>query len=112
MTNTSKARGTAFESLIVDGLHDMGYPYAERRAQRGVNVGGDIAGIPGVVLELKAVARLDLSGWLKELAAEIRNANADLGAVVVKRKGKGSPADQYVLMDFATFCLLLHEAGR
>jgi hypothetical protein len=110
--NASKQKGTAFESLIVDGLHDMGYPYAERRAQRGSSDGGDIAGIPGVVLELKAVARLDLSGWLKELKAEIRNAGADLGAVVVKRRGTRDPGEQYVLLDFATFCLLLHEAGR
>lgn len=110
--NPSKDKGTAFETLVVGGFHDMGFPYAERRAQRGNHDGGDIAGIPGVVLECKAVARLDLSGWLREVATEVVNAGADLGAVVVKRKGTRNPGEQYVVLDFATFCLLLHEAGR
>ena len=108
----SKDKGTAFETLIVDGLRAKAWPHAERRALRGVNDGGDVAGIPGVVIECKAAARLDLSGWLHELAVEVRNARADLGAVIHKRKGTRNPDEQYVLMDFATFCLLLREAGR
>ena len=110
--NPSKVKGTAFETLIVDGLRDMGWPYAERRAQRGTRDGGDIAGIPGVVIECKNAARVDLAGWLREVEEETGNAGADIGAVVHKRKGTRNPAEQYVLLDFGTFCQLLHEAGR
>ncbi len=85
MTNPSKQRGTAFETAIVNYLEDNGFPFAERRALRGNKDCGDIAGIPGVVLELKACKRLELAGWCDELEAEIRNAEAQTGAVIVKR---------------------------
>jgi hypothetical protein len=110
--NPSKDKGTKFESSIVDLLHATHWPHAERRALRGVHDGGDIAGIPGVVIECKAAARIDLSGWLKEVRAEVVNATADIGVVVHKRRGTTNPAEQYVLMDGATFVQLLHEAGR
>lgn len=112
MTNPSKDKGTDFENLVVEGLQDMGQRYAERRALRGTKDGGDVAGIPGVVVQCKAAARIDLSGWIRELNVQKGNAGADLGFVVHKKKGTRNPADQYVLMDLATVCQLLHEAGR
>jgi hypothetical protein len=108
----SKDKGTRFESSIVDLFRDTGWPHVERRALRGKNDGGDIAGLPGVVIECKAAARVDLSGWLGELAAEVANAKADMGAVVFKRRGRTNPGDQYVLMDASTLVWLLAQAGR
>jgi hypothetical protein len=112
MTNPSKAKGTAFESSIVGYLRDTGWPYAERRALHGGADEGDVTGIPGVVVECKAGARSDLSGWLRELAVEVGHAKADIGVLVVKRKGVADPARQYAVMEFGAWCELLAEADR
>ena len=51
MANKNKKAGTAWETLLCEYAREHGYPYAERRAQGGKNDRGDIAGIPGVVIE-------------------------------------------------------------
>jgi hypothetical protein len=112
MTNKPKIKGTAFESLIVDGLHDMGYPYAERRAQRGVNDGGDIAGIPGVVIQCKHWKAMELGVWLTGVEQQVKNDQADIGFVVHKRRMHANPLEQYVTTDLRTILQLLKEAGR
>jgi Holliday junction resolvase len=110
--NASKDKGTRFESSIVELFRDTGWPHVERRAQRGSNDGGDIAGLPGIVIECKNVDRITLTEWWKECAAEVANAKADMGAVVFKRRKTTNPGDQWVLMDASTFVWLLAQAGR
>ncbi len=110
MANPSKVRGTRFESAIVDFLLPF-FPHAERRTLNGAKDKGDIAGIPGVVIESKSANRLQLAEWLKEAQAEATNANARIGVVWAHRKGKASAGDGYVLMDGHTFAYLLKEAG-
>ena len=107
----SKARGTAWESAIVGYLRGTGAPHAERRAASGANDRGDIAGIPGLVCEAKAAARMELAAWLDEAEVERRNDGAALAVVWVKRRGKASPADAYVVMTGAALVHLLAEAG-
>jgi hypothetical protein len=109
--SASKAKGTAWESAIVQFLRNAGAAQAERRALAGSSDRGDIAGIPGVVIEAKSAARLDLAGWLKEAEAERVNAGADLALVWAKRRGKTSPGAGYVLMDGVTAVQLLTAAG-
>jgi hypothetical protein len=111
MVNRSKARGTAWESAIVTYLKAMGWPHVERRALSGGLDRGDIAGIPGVVIEAKACKALDLAGWLTEATTESVNDGADFGAVWIKRRGKANPADAYVLLDGEAFAMLLVCAG-
>lgn len=106
-----KQIGTAWAQKIAEYLAATGFPYAERRVQYGVNDKGDLTGIPDVVIEAKREQRTDLSGWLREAHAERENAGARIAAVWAWRRGKGSPADAYVLMDGATFVQLLREAG-
>jgi hypothetical protein len=108
--NRSKARGTAWESSIVTYLAQF-WPHVERRVQAGANDKGDIAGIPGVVIEAKNCQRIELAGWLKEAETERDNAGEIIGAVWAKRKGKSSAGDGYVVMSGATFAHLLQEAG-
>lgn len=107
----SKAKGTAWETTIVTYLREHGVPHAERRALAGTLDRGDIAGIPGVVIEAKSAARLDLAGWLAEAETERANDNATHGIVWAKRTGRTSPADGYVVMSGATLVQLLTEAG-
>jgi len=49
--SAARAKGTAWETAIVGYLRGRGAPHAERRALNGSNDRGDIAGIPGLVIE-------------------------------------------------------------
>lgn len=94
----SKVKGTRAESAVVGYLQASGATHAERRALSGTQDRGDVAGIPGVVTEVKDVSRDGLPGWVDEMLAEVRNDKADHGVVWHKRRGKGSPADWFVTM--------------
>jgi hypothetical protein len=108
----NKDKGSAAERAIVDYLRRVGFIHAERRLAGATKDRGDIAGIPGVVIEAKNQARMELAEWLEEALLERDNDNAQIAAVWHKRRGKGSPSDWYVTMDGATFgYLLLHFAG-
>lgn len=109
--NKSKIKGTSWESEIVRYLRECGVPSAERRALHGNHDRGDLAGIPGVVVEAKNAARLDLAGWLDEAEIEQRNDHADLGVVWFKRRGRTSAGRGYVLMSGDAFVGLLIAAG-
>lgn len=103
-------KGAKFEADVVAWLREHGWPYAERRVQGGSRDRGDIAGMPGVVLELKNCNRVELATWVDEARQEAANAGVDVWAVVAKRKGKADPGEAYVVCDLATFNRLLEEA--
>jgi hypothetical protein len=109
--NRPKRKGTAWESAIVAYLRGRGAPHAERRALSGAGDRGDIAGLPGVVVEAKSCARLELAAWVDEVRAEVANDGAAVGVVWVRRRGKTSPADGYVVITGEGFVELLAEAG-
>ena len=109
--SASKAKGTRFETAVAEFLRDAGFPHAERRALNGSKDKGDLTGIPDVVIEAKNQNRQSLAEWLDEALAERDNADASIGAVWFKRRGKGSPGDGYVLLDGHTFARLLRDAG-
>jgi uncharacterized OB-fold protein len=109
--NRSKQRGTAWETSIVNYLKENGAPYAERRALNGNADRGDVAGIPGVVLEAKAAARIDLAGWVTEAEQERVNDGAKVAAVWIKRRGKTSPGAGYVVLTGDALIHLLQAAG-
>lgn len=109
--NAAKRKGTAWESAVVAFLREHGWPHAERRALSGARDRGDVAGLPGVVIEAKAAKALDLAGWAAEAEVERVNDGADLAAVWVKRRGKASAGDGYVVLTGAAFAALLAEAG-
>jgi hypothetical protein len=111
MTNRSRDRGTAWETAVVRFLQASGWPLAERRARRGIRDAGDVAGIAGVCLEVKAEKRIALAEYLNETLIEQANADAAVAACWIKRPRKGSPGDAYVLMSGAQFIELLKAAG-
>lgn len=110
MANPSKQKGTAWETAVVALLNEGGIP-CERRALKGKLDEGDVAGIPGWVLELKNHRDLHLAGWLKELAAEQRNAGTLFGAVVIKQRGK-APDQAYVLTSMDVLLELLPRSAK
>jgi hypothetical protein len=109
--SASKRKGTAWEAAVVDYLRDNHVPHAERRALNGSKDRGDIAGIPGVVIEAKSAAKVELAAWIDETEKERRNDNASVGATWIKRRGKTDPGQGYVLMTGERFLRLLADAG-
>jgi hypothetical protein len=107
----SRAKGTAWETAICRLLAGEGFPHVERRALNGTTDRGDIAGIPGWVIEAKNCGRDQLAGWVDEAQLEQANDGAEFSAVWHHRRGKASPADGFVTMTGATFVRLLRQAG-
>lgn len=87
MSTKSKAKGTTAEREVVRYLQNW-WSAAERRALSGNKDKGDVAGIPGVVIEVKAAARLELAAWRRETWTEMQNAGAKHCILVVKRPRK------------------------
>ena len=110
----SKQKGTAAETAVVAYLRNE-FPHnkhIERRALTGALDKGDIAGFPGVVIEVKNHARMTLAEWVNEATIEAGNANALIGVVWHKRKGTTDPANWYVTMPGHVFSALLFAWGN
>jgi hypothetical protein len=105
----SKAKGTAAETAVVRFLRTAGFTQAERRTLSGAQDRGDIAGVPGVVIEVKNCARQELPAWVVEAELERDNDRAGLGVVWHKRRGKADPGDWFVTMSGTQFAALLCE---
>ena len=105
----ARGKGTHAETQVVNYLVDHGFPHAERRALNGSRDRGDVAGIPGVCVEVKNAARVCLAEWLDEATEEGHNAHASVSAVWFKRRGKGSPGQWFVLMDGEQFTKLIGD---
>jgi hypothetical protein len=116
VTNAPKAKGTAAETAVVTFLRANGFPHVERRALSGSQDRGDVAGIPGLVIEVKdevATGRPRLGVWLNEAIREAERdgqpAGKEMAVVWHKRRGNMSAADWYVTMDGWTFLEFLKE---
>ena len=104
----SKRRGSRFETEVVAYLAEHGFPLAERRVMGGTRDRGDVAGIPGWTLELKAERSLDLAGALSEARTEAANAGTLDYAAVLKRRSHGI-GDAYVVLPLDRFAHLLRR---
>jgi len=114
----SKAKGTAFESQVVDYMRKaLGDGRIERRASNGTKDRGDVSGVylrkRPVVIECKNKQRMELSQWLEEAEAERGNADAEWAFVVHKRRGCGEAnmGKTYVTCDLETLCSVI-AGGR
>lgn len=97
MANRAKAKGTSFETAIVNWLGANGVG-AQRLPLTGNKDRGDIA-VPewGINIEAKNCKALSLAQWVAE--ADVETMNADKPVVVVaKRVGKSDPGEAYVIM--------------
>jgi hypothetical protein len=107
----AKRKGAETESALVAWMQAHGTPYVERRRLNGSSDRGDITGLPGVVCEIKSGARLDIAGWLDELAVEMRNDAADQGAVIVRPKGKPHPDAWFAVLPLPLWWALMKDGG-
>jgi hypothetical protein len=108
MANPSKAKGTAFESLVVGYLRDHHNPNARRNVQMGEKDIGDIDGYYLHALEAKAEKEITLSSYIEQANKEAIHAGQPYGCAVVKRRMKGV-ADGYVVRDLATDVRLMNR---
>jgi hypothetical protein len=83
----AKAKGAGAERDVVKYLKEW-FPYVDRRLAGATLDKGDISGIPGVTIEIKNHAKMDLAGWTEELLVEMANDKAWTG-VVAQAKGQG-----------------------
>jgi hypothetical protein len=96
MVNRPKNIGTTAETAVVRYLRANGFPQAERRALAGALDLGDIVGVPGAVIEVKGgkaaevASDSQVTAWMAETELERRNARAEVGLLVRKRKAVGA----------------------
>lgn len=107
----AKQKGTAAETAVVKWLKAEGWKYAERRALHGNVDKGDINMGAPVVIEVKDHKAHTLSEWMKELKAEIENADVSVGAVIAKKRGTTDVGEWYAIMPAYILSFLLKEAG-
>lgn len=94
-----KAKGRNAENLVVEYLRRW-WPMAERRRLNGIHDRGDVAGIPGTVVEVKSGAKIELGTWMRELDREMINDKADHAVLVIKPRGTTDAADFYAVVRF------------
>lgn len=120
MGNIHKAKGTAFETLIVKFLRNKGFKKCYRPATKGGYDTGDINGIQSTkrqaVIQCKNQKRFDLSGWLDDATVQAQQEEVGYNALpilVVKRPGVGEAllGKTYAILTLEDLSSLLKEAG-
>jgi hypothetical protein len=97
---------------VAQYLATHGFDHAEPSRRSGwADDRGDIDGIPGVVIEVKNCKRFELAAWMAETEAEVANAGAATGLLVVKRRGMFDPAGWYAITALADWATLAKDAG-
>jgi len=86
------------------------WPDASRLPLAGSADIGDVGGIPGLTVQVKAVRKMALAAWLTEAAKQAERAQTAHYVVVHKRWGKGSPADWYVTLPLKQFAPIYQAA--
>jgi O-succinylbenzoate synthase len=108
VTNSNKRRGDDFERKVAGVLWTYGFETHRMLRTGGHDDHGDIVGIPGVFVECRNRARLELAQWIDATRADAQRLGQH-PIVVFPRRGK-SITQAYVLTtldDWAT-----HEATR
>ena len=91
----SKDIGTRAEAAVARVMRENGWPDAERSALHGAKDRGDLTGIGAVCVEVKGGHAAEQASdgqvlaWMAELDAECVHKGADVGVLVMKRKGVG-----------------------
>lgn len=90
MAQRPKDIGTAAETAANRFIQTNGFPKCDRQPLRGNRDGGDLKLCDGVIAEVKVRDRTisleEIAGWMVETSVEIRNAGADYGFLIVRKK--------------------------
>ena len=108
MSSPEKQKGDRAERVVVEWLHDLGFPKAHRiRAGSPDDIGDIELGVPGVVIEVKDRGKLDLPAWIRKLLVQKANKDAAIGVIVVKKRGSSDPFEWSYVIDAATLVNIL-----
>lgn len=106
----NRRKGHDAERALVTWLRANGWPHAERSVRTGFRSGdrelpdtGDVDGTPGIVWQVKNVAREDIAAWLTETEAQRTAARAHFGVLVQRRSGKADPGRWWAWMRLGDF---------
>lgn len=105
----ARRKGAQAERDVINWLQTVGFPHAERRGS-GFEA-SDVIGIPGLTIEIKNQARLNLGDWVDQLTKEMAADGNTTGVVIHKRIGRVNPGDWYATMPASVIAALLVEAG-
>lgn len=107
-----RTKGAQAEAAVAAFLREHGFVEAERRRLRGKRDAGDIAGIAGVVVEVKDQRTLEIGKWVNEAAAEADHVGPGaLPLVVMKRKGTTDAGQWFAVTTLAEMARLMGVAG-
>jgi hypothetical protein len=105
MANVNKANGTRWETLVAGYLNEYSLD-AERTGSASADQGDIHAG--EWTIEAKAEARIDLPGYLKQLADAVGRRGAyDFKSVVMVKNRRHSIKDGYAVMSIDNFRALM-----
>lgn len=107
MANANKIKGDAAEREVTRYLQGSGFTASRIPAGSNADIGDIWLPPPLPAIQVKNVARIDLSGWCDQVAKQALNADREHGVVVHKRRGKSDPGDWYVTMTLETLTKLL-----
>lgn len=111
MVNRNKAKGTSFETLVVNYMRAY-FPHAQRSHTSPTGDAGDVTGIASLVVQCKNQARDCLSLWITDMLKQRTHAGARFGIVVHKRTRFAAASDQYVTMPLWMFCDMYAQVLR
>lgn len=103
----TRAKGTSWETSIVNFLSES-FPHVKRTGSANFG-GGDIDLAPNVVIECKNVAKIELAAIVAQTEAAAQRNHADIAAAWIKKRGKSSPAEAYVVMSGSQFLWILNS---
>lgn len=105
-----RTKGTAFESLVLEGIQAY-IPDAHRLGMQGTKDCGDIW-LPRsrrYIVECKNEQRIDLAGWAREAQVEADNAGKAFWVVAHKRRGCNQPYPQWITTTLYNWLELTHN---
>jgi hypothetical protein len=106
-----KQAGDRFERDVVAYLRDHGHVYAERCYGAGrPDDRGDIDGLPGWVIQVKAERRLDIGTALTAAEAQRRD-RLQYAAAICKRRNHPT-GDAYVVVSLETFAAIAGDTRQ
>jgi Holliday junction resolvase-like predicted endonuclease len=105
--STSRRKGNRAEVEVVAALKRAGWAaVTSRNARDGTQGGADVITDFPMVIEVKSVARTDLSGWWRQAQDQ---AGDELPVVIHKRVGHAKAEDWWVCMDMHTLLRLVER---
>lgn len=117
VTNASKKKGDLFELAITRYLVARGIDAVRTRAgyerdYGDIHIRRSATSVwPAVALQAKNHRAWKLAEWIAALPAQVAEAKALTGALVVKRPGVTDPGRQYVVVELDAYLELLDNAG-